>query len=143
MSKLGKLPEPPGPEEPAPPLQAGFPVMGVGGKLPTVGNETFFGPGKGLELPQLPLKAQQLLMALPGAPWKRNSWFNFLRILWLLPFPLLSAISIVGGCCAFQELSSWQIPGFLFSMWAVEAPGWVRAALPGSQWDPIPLKSTL
>lgn len=66
MSKLGKLPEPLGPEEPAPPLQAGFPVMGAGGKLPIVGNETFLGPGKGLELPQLPLKAQQLLMALPG-----------------------------------------------------------------------------
>lgn len=69
MSKLlGKLPEPPGPEEPAPPLQAGFPMMGAGGKLPILGNDTFLGPGKGLELTQLPLRAQQLLMALPGVP---------------------------------------------------------------------------
>lgn len=68
-----------------------------------------------------------------------------LRILWLLPiFPLLSsAVSIVGGRCALQELSSWQIPGFLLSMWALEALGWVRAVLPRSQWDLMPSRSTL
>lgn len=70
--------------------------MGAGGKLPILGSKTFLGPGKGLELPQLPLKAQQLLMALPRAPsslpGKEIPGFNFLRILWLLPFPSSLAV---------------------------------------------------